>query len=123
MADRISRATVAALAVLLPAALLAAGCAQRQARPVEVSQPHDAMMNCQQLRSEMLATRSMVGKYTIDNAQQSDRNRQAVAGALFMPVALMNMDTGDASDREALAYGARAAHLENLGKQKGCSND
>lgn len=112
----------AALGLFLSAALLA-GCAQRQARPVEAAQPHDSLMNCQQLRSELLATRSMIGKYGVDHAQQSDRNRQAVAGAIFMPMALMNMDTGTASETEAAAYGMRANHLENLGKQKGCSND
>lgn len=122
MQDRKYRAALTALAIMLPMALTA-GCAQRQARPVEASQPHDALMNCQQLRSELLATRSMIGKYGVDHAQQSDRNRQAVAGALFMPVALMNMDTGTASETEAAAYGMRANHLENLGKQKGCSND
>ncbi len=127
MQDRRPQAISAAavrttLGLALSAAILA-GCAQRQARPVEASQPHDALMNCQQLRSELLATRSMIGKYTVDHSQQSDRNRQAVAGAIFMPMALMNMDTGNASEREAAAYGMRANHLENLGKQKGCSND
>lgn len=110
------------LTVALATAVLA-GCAQRQARPIEASQPHDTLMNCQQLRSELLATRSMIGKYGVDHAQQSDRNRQALVGAVFMPVALMNMDTGTASEREAAAYGARATHLETLGKTKGCSND
>lgn len=113
----------AALGLFLSAALLA-GCAQRQARPVEAAQPHDSLMNCQQLRSELLATRSMIGKYGVDHAQQSDRNRQALVGAVFVPVAgLMSLDTGNASEREAAAYGMRANHLENLGKQKGCSND
>lgn len=122
MQYRGQRAAVTALGLILSAALLA-GCAQRQARPVEAAQPHDELMNCQQLRSELLATRSMIGKYVVDHAQQSDRNRQAIVGAVFMPVALMNMDTGSASEREAAAYGQRATHLENLGKTKGCSND
>jgi PBP1b-binding outer membrane lipoprotein LpoB len=104
-------------------ALLLAGCAQRPARPIETVQAHDMQMTCPQLRSEMSATRRMMGHYSTDQAQQSERNRQAVVGAVFAPVALMNMDTGNASEREVSAYGARLTHLESLSQQKACPND
>lgn len=104
-------------------ALLLAGCAQRPPRAIETVQAHDGRMNCQQLRSEISASHRLIGSYGVDHAQQSERNRQAVIGAVINPMSLMNMDTGNAADHEVAAYSARIAHLETLSQQKACTHD
>ena len=104
------------VAVLLPLT----ACANRPASPVAVERPYDSQLSCGQLQSEISAAGRMVGSYRTDLQQQNARNGQAVVGAVFMPVALMNMDTGGASDREMAAYSQRIAHLETLAKQKDC---
>ncbi|MBI1245122.1 MAG: hypothetical protein GC202_08960 [Alphaproteobacteria bacterium] len=114
------RGACAALSIL--AALLLEGCAARTARVVDIVQPHDELMGCEQLQSEISATRRMAGAYDIDNGQQSERNQLALLGALVNPIILMNADAGDAATQEAGAFGARAAHLENLRQKKECKN-
>jgi type IV pilus biogenesis protein CpaD/CtpE len=111
--------------VLLAAAasLVLHSCASRPARTVDVAQPHDELMTCPQLLSEISATRRMSIAYGTDNSQQSERNQLAMLGVFVNPMILMHADTGDAAARETSAYTARAAHLEKLSQKKECKND
>lgn len=110
-------------ALLVVLSLLLDGCASRHARIVEVQQPHDATMNCLQLRSEISATNRMLLTYGVDRSQQSDRNQLAILGAFLNPMILIQVDGGDAADREVNAYSMRNSHLQRLSTKKGCTND
>jgi hypothetical protein len=105
------------------AAAIVTSCAARPARTVDVRQPHDEVMGCSQLASELSASRRMLLTYGTDRAQQSERNQLAILGVLVNPVILMNADAGDAADKEHGAYVARIAYLESLRAAKECSNE
>jgi hypothetical protein len=110
-------------AFIFVAGAILAGCAARPARTIEVRQPHDELMGCAQLASEISASGRMLWTYGTDRAHQSERNQLAMLGVFVNPMILMNADAGDAAEKEYGAYVARIAHLETLRASKECSNE
>ncbi len=109
------------LAALACAGLVLAGCAGREANPVQVIQDGDAQMSCTELRQEISISQTQLTRLIGDQeAVKSKNTAAAAAGALIFFPALFFMNLKGAAKEEAKALQDRIIGLAERHNAKGC---
>lgn len=101
--------------------LLVTGCAGRAAYPVQITQPNDYRISCNQLESEMSRIRHEVQNKT--GQKQSGDTKDTVlfvTGLVIFWPALFFMDLKNADKVELRALQSRFNHLSNVYNGKNC---
>lgn len=107
--------------ILIMVVLFSQGCGGRNAYPVQVTQPHDHNLSCNQLESELSR---IVHEVNIKTGNKSSGDTKDVALAitglvLFWP-ALFFMDLKNADKIELQALQSRHSYLLNIYRNKNC---
>ncbi len=107
--------------ILIGAMLFAQGCGGRTAYPVQVAQPGDYDLECNQLESEMNRIRHEVQAKT-GQKTTGDLTDTALfaAGLIIFWPALFFIDLKNADKVELDAFQSRYAHLVNIYVDKNC---
>ncbi len=101
--------------------LLVAGCAGRDARPVDAFTPYDEQMSCNAISQEIASNNGKIHA-TVAELQETKGQNVAVgvAGALlFLPI-LFALDVSDAEKTEIAALENRNENLAKMGHEKEC---
>ncbi|NKB46490.1 MAG: hypothetical protein GKR77_01740 [Legionellales bacterium] len=103
--------------VLFSIALFA--CAGRTPNPIDVYQPNDNKLSCDQIKAEIQRNqKAMFALYP--KTQKTGKNvALGVAGAFFI-VPLFFMDFSDAEQIEIKAFQRRDEHLHKIAERKKC---
>jgi hypothetical protein len=108
-------------ACCLATAALLAGCAARDANPVQVSQPRDVALSCEAIDLEIRTADEMAARVAAESDADFGRNVViGTLGVLFFPPALFALDLGPAEELELEALRQRNDHLEELRSSQGC---
>ena len=103
---------------MVPAALLCAGCAGRDAAPIATVQPHDQTSDCAMISAEIEANNAKVRELADEKGAKVVQNVAAgVAGLVVWPV-LFAMDVKGAADTDMAALQARQQFLTQLAVQR-----
>ncbi len=115
MYNKIGRRILASCMVML----LVVACAGKTPHPIDVYQPDDNSLSCNQIWQEINQNQAEVGRLYPQTNKTGKNVALGVAGAFFI-VPLFFMDFSDAERVEIEAYQRRDMHLHNLGQNKGC---
>lgn len=103
-------------------AMVLAGCAGREANPVQVIQTNDATMSCKELRQEISISQNQLQRLLGDQQDvQSKNTAAAVAGAIVFFPALFFLNLKGAAREEAKALQDRIVGLADRHNNKGCT--
>jgi hypothetical protein len=101
-------------------ALLCAGCAGRDAQPIQTVQPQDQYSDCAMISAEIEANNAKVKQLADEKGVKVAQNVAAgVAGIVVWPL-WFAMDFKGAADSDMAALQARQQYLANLAVQR-CS--
>ena len=106
---------------LLGATLLVAGCAGRDARPVDAYTSYDEQMSCNAISQEIVSNNGKIDA-TVAELQQTKGENVAVGVVgviLFLPI-LFALDVSDAEKTEIAALENRNENLARIGHEKEC---
>ena len=98
-----------------------AGCAGREAHPVQVVRSSDASLSCQQIDTEQLMIDGEARKLAGD-ADKTAKNASLAAAGAFLIVPYFFIDLSEAEEIELNALRARYMRLERLKEMNGCVN-
>lgn len=104
------------------AALVLAGCAGREANPVQVIQPGDAQLSCKELRQEISISQQQMQRLLSDQKDVQGKNTAAaVAGAVVFFPALFFLNLKGAAREEAKALQDRIKGLAERHNNRSCT--
>ncbi len=108
--------------VLTVGILLMTGCGGRQAYPVQITQPGDYRMGCNQLEGEMSRIRYEIQNKSGQKSQGDNKDTALfVAGMLLFWPSLFFMDLSNSDKVELEALRSRYNHLTNVYNSKDCN--
>ena len=109
------------LSVLLCVGLLAA-CAGRSASPIQVTQPGDRNLSCDEIVAQMTQYNNEIADLDAEISSRQKRNIGfGVAGIFLFPI-WFGLDLGDAPEQEKAAYKKRINQLVRYGANQKCEN-
>lgn len=97
-----------------------AGCAGQEARPVQVTMPGDADLNCAALQVAIAEVDSNIKAKKNDKVQKDGYNAMLFVGGCFLIVPFFFMDFKKSQEIELDALMQRRAHFRALAAQKEC---
>ena len=108
--------------ISLTVAGLLAACAGRSADPIQVAQPRDRQLQCNEIEAQMLQYSNAISDLDAEISRRNKRNiGWGVAGIFLFPL-WFALDLGDAPEAEKAAYQKRKNQLARYGSMKNCQN-
>ena len=117
----LERSTLPGKALSIVLVLALAACAGRVPDPVEVVQPTDPELSCEQLADKIVQNDGLIGALAKDQQSKDAQNVAAfVIGIFTFGIGFIAADLQETAKKETAALVGRNEHLTELATERGC---